>query len=1296
MTDPAERLQLVETTIQVCLARDRPRLASRLRRLQREIASGKPRSRAVDKLAADAAASAQRRSGRLEALPRPTYPDDLPISTQRQRIADALQRHQVIVVCGETGSGKSTQLPKICLELGRGVDGMIAHTQPRRLAARTLASRVAEELRSEVGGAVGYKVRFTDRVSDRTHIKLLTDGMLLAEIQGDRSLLQYDTIIIDEAHERSLNIDFLLGYLKQLLPRRPDLKVIITSATIDPERFSRHFHDAPVIEVSGRSYPVEVRYRPLVSGESREPDRDMQTGILEAVEELAGEGRGDVLVFLPTERDIRETAEALRKRHPPHTEVLPLYARLSAAEQQKAFQSHAGRRIVLATNVAETSVTVPGIRYVVDTGQVRISRYSFRTKVQRLPIEPISRASADQRAGRCGRVAPGICIRLYSEEDYAARPAFTDPEILRTNLAAVILQMEAQRLGAVDDFPFVEGPDRRFVNDGYRLLHELGAVDADRKLTDTGRQLARLPLDPTIGRMLLAGAGQGALTEVLVIAAALSIQDPRERPLDAREAADQAHAVWKDADSDFRGFLNLWRDYREASGRLSRSKLRTWAREHYLSMARLRDWDDIHRQLREYTASMGLRTNTEPAAPAGIHKALLTGLVGAVAVRDEGDQYTGPRDLKLAIFPGSALAKSRPKWIMAGELVETSRVFARVAARTNPQDIEALAGHLLRRNVTEPHWDRKRGRVRAFETTSLYGLVLAARRPVDYARVDAADAREIFLRQGLAEDQVDSRGGFIEHNRRMIAEVQALEAKSRRRDVLVDVEARYAFFAARVPETVNDLRGFERWRRKAEAREPTLLHMQRDDLMAHDASVVTGERFPDYLRVGDLRLPLHYHFEPGDPADGVTVTVPIVALNQVRPADFEWLVPGLLEEKITAMIRGLPKRLRKQFVPAPDFARAVVESLPAGQGSLIDGLRRELQRMTGQDVSPETWDSIELPEHFRMRYRVVDGDGRELGGGRDLAVLQQRLAGHVGDAANAALPGVDQWARDDITRWDFGDIPESLEYEQHGIAVRTYPALEDRGTHVAQTLADSQAGAGRRTRQAVQRLLMLALRDQVKVLSSRITGQKSLQLQYAPLGGSKDLTENMLRMIVDRVFLEEEDVPTTSAAFRSCLDRHRGVLVERGEAEIARIGGVLADYHALRAALRRPRALDGMDSFRDMAEHLEALVFPDFLSALPPAMLDNLPRYLSALRYRLDKYPADPVRDAQRTRQIRPWWEDYLVRAERHRREGTDDPALLDFRLMLEEYRISLFAQAIGAAMPVSDKRLKAQWALVS
>lgn len=1293
MSEPQTPQTLPElyASLALCFGPDRPVLRKRLRGLEQRIRRGQPVERGLQDVQRAIAASRGKVEQRERSRPDLTYPDELPVVARREEIAAAIAQHQVVIVCGATGSGKSTQLPKICLELGRGSRGLIGHTQPRRIAARTLAERISAELGSELGGAVGYKIRFSDQVGPDSYIKLVTDGMLLAEIQGDRELAGYDTLIIDEAHERSLNIDFLLGYLRQLLPRRPDLKVIITSATIDPERFAAHFGGAPIIEVSGRSYPVEMRYRPLEGGDDDE--RGQRSAIIDAVDELAREGPGDVLVFLSGEREIRETAEALRKHHPPGTEILPLYARLSSAEQARAFSPGRGRRVVLATNVAETSVTVPGIRYVVDTGLARISRYSYRTKVQRLPIEPIAQASANQRAGRCGRLGPGVCVRLYSEEDFLARPEFAEPEIQRTNLASVILQMKALRLGDIENFPFIDPPDRRYVNDGYKLLHELGAVDADRRMTELGRQLARLPVDPRVARILLGGQAEGALRETLVLAAALSVQDPRERPLEAQQAADQAQQPFRDEQSDFFGHLKLWDAYREAAHSLSRRKLTAWCRERFLSPARMREWSDIHRQLRELVKAGGARENDEPAEYGQLHRALLTGFLSNVAFNNEGE-YVGPRNLKLAIFPGSGLFKRRPKWIMAAELVETRRVYARDVAEVKPEWIEHLARHLLHRNYFEPHWDRRRARVSAFESTSLYGLVLTARRKVDFGPVDPVLAREIFIREGLVAGAYRSGGRFAAHNERLIEEIEALEAKSRRRDVLVDEELRVAFYAARIPADVYSGAGFERWRGKAERADPKLLFMRREDLMQHAAAAVTGTEFPDRVRVAGMELPLEYHFEPGHPLDGVVVVVPLAALNQLTPEPFDWLVPGLRSEKAVALIKALPKALRRNFVPAPDFASAALQAAEPGELSLREALRRELKRMTGIEIPLDAWDELELPAHLEAGFRVIGSDGETLASGKGLEVLQKELSGAASrDFERSRAP---EWEREGLKRWDFDALPESVAFEQSGVRLRGYPALVDERQSVRLCLSDSPEEAQAQTRAGARRLFMLALPQQTKELRRKLPHRQALCLYFRSVGGCEELVEDLLAAGFERCFMPMGQFPRSRDAFEQRLAEGRARVVETVEDLCDKTLTVLEKFHELQKRLKAGARLTDVDSRQDLAQQLEYLVYPGFVTATPPEWYAHLPRYLEAMLRRLEKLSRDPGRDRSLLRTLRPLWEQYLARAELHRRKRLDDPALREYRWLLEEFRVSLFAQELRTAVPVSEKRLRQQWQAVA
>ncbi len=1263
----------------------------RLAGLRRRAERGKPVDRALGRLRREAEAAAARCRARSELSLIPRFDQDLPVVERRQELAEAIRDNPVVVVCGETGSGKSTQLPQICLELGLGRSGCIAHTQPRRIAARSLCERIASELGTETGHGVGYRVRFTDQVGPATRVKLLTDGMLLAETQGDPELAEYDTVIIDEAHERSLNIDFLLGYLQRLRARRPDLKLIITSATIDPERFARQFDGAPVVMVSGRTYPVDVRYRPL-AGDVEERDRSLPEGVLEAVYELAREGRGDVLVFLPGEREIRETAEALRKHHPRGTEILPLYGRLSAAEQQRVFAPHGGRRVVLATNVAETSITVPGIRYVVDSGLVRLSRYSYRTKVQRLPVEPISQASADQRAGRCGRLGPGICIRLYAEEDYAERPAYTDPEILRANLATVILQMKYLGLGAVEDFPFIDPPDPRFVRDGTRLLRELGALDARERLTELGRGLARLPVDPRIARMLVAAEAERCLTETLVLAAALSIQDPRERPLEARDAADAAQQPWQDERSDFLGLLKLWADFREQARHLSRNKLRGWCREHFLSYLRMLEWRDVHQQLRVQVKTMGFRENDAPADYPALHKALLAGLLGNIGLKVEESVYQGPRNLKLVIHPGSGLAKRRPKWILAAELVETSRVFARSCAEIRPQWVEPLAGDLANRSLGEPFFEERSGRVGAFESVSLYGLLIVPRRRVDYARWDPAGARRVFIREALVAGRLRRQPEFLRHNKALQTELEALEARLRRREILVDEATLEARYDAILPEEVCDGPSLTRWLRRAG--EPAELFLDREAMSAGLHPDLRPADYPERLELRGLQLPLRYHFEPGEECDGVTVQVPLAALNQLSPRDLEWLVPGLLQERAVALIKGLPKRLRKHFVPAPEFAAEALAALGQYQGSLAEGLRRELHRMTGVDVPPEHWDAVELPVHLQLRIEVLDGEGRVLAAGRDLPVLKQQLGHRAQD--QFARTGASHWERTGLRRWDFGDLPERVEMEQAGARWSGYPALRDDGAEgVSLTLADSADGAERLSRSGVVSLFQRELGDITRHMKQHIPNLERLCLWYAPVAPCRELRSDILQTVFRLTFLPDGELPRTEADFRECLAGGRGELNAMLEHVCKLLEQVLERFHQVRKALGRPAGLERMDSLGDAREHLESLVYAGFLNEADLEWLEQLPRFLAGLERRLEKLERNPGRDRQITAELRPWWERYRERAAAHRHKGVADPELAAFRRLLEEWRISLFAQELGTRQPVSAKRLEAQWAQV-
>lgn len=1251
-------------------------------------------------------ASCAQVSARQASVPTVRYDDSLPIAAKRDDIKKALSEHQVLVIAGETGSGKTTQLPKICLELGRGSHGLIAHTQPRRIAARSVASRVADELGTPLGGLVGYQVRFEDQSDANTLVKLMTDGILLAETQHDRFLERYDTIIVDEAHERSLNIDFLLGYLKTLLPRRPDLKLIITSATIDLERFSKHFGDAPIIEVSGRTYPVETWYRPLTSeqdeeGNPVEDDLTVDQAILATLDEIADHERrerkspGDVLVFLPGEREIRDAAEMLRKAQLRHTEILPLYARLSPAEQQRIFQSHAGRRVVLATNVAETSLTVPGIRYVIDSGTARISRYSYRAKVQRLPIEAVSQASANQRKGRCGRVEPGICIRLYSEEDFNARPAFTDPEILRTNLAAVILQMLHLRLGAIDAFPFIEPPDGKAISDGFNLLQELSAVNRENQLTPLGRQLARLPIDPRLGRMLLEGARQGSLQEVLIVASALSVQDPRERPPERQQAADQAHAQWKDVDSDFAALINLWRGFEEQRQALTANPLRNWCRKQFLNYLRLREWRDAHRQLALICRDLHLVVNKEPADYLPVHKAILSGLLSQIGHKAEEGDYQGARQRRFWVHPSSGLGRKRPQWLMAAELVETTKLYARMVARIEPDWIEPLAGHLIKKNHFEPHWEKKRGQVVAFEQITLYGLILVGRRPVHFGPVDPVVSRELFIREGLVGGQIQSRAKCLAANRRLLEQLDELEAKARRRDILADEETLYAFYEARLPEEIHQTATFDSWYRTQSQKDPNLLIMREEDVLAREASEVTAAQYPDTLQFGDLRLSLTYHFEPNHARDGVTVRVPAPLLPNLPAERLEWLVPGLLEAKCIALVRNLPKALRKNFVPVPDFVKAAMARLVFGQGALPQALGHELLRMTGARVSDEAWAEAasQVDSHLRMNIEVVDGQGKFLGEGRDLAELTARFA--AASQAALAMPRHEK-ADQPVQAKAFGQVAQTAQQKIAGLSLTVYPALVEDNGAVREGRFSTQAEAEFQHRRALQRLLLQQLAEPAKFLRGKLPGLTELGLLYRELGRVEALVEDILLASLDSCILEGEDpLPRDGAALASLAERKRGAWAEHAERLARQTLEVLKLWHGLQKRFKGKIDLSQAVALNDIKQQLGHLVYPGFVRQTPHAWFKELPRYLKAIELRLEKLGAQVQKDRVWSSELSTLWAQYQARADKHAQEGKRDEQLALYRWWLEEYRVSLFAQQLGTKVPVSDKRLNKQWTLV-
>jgi len=1289
----AAALSSFDRAIQDGLRKDQHRFKRMLERLRADAKAGKAVTAQLTELQARITESIAARQARAANVPALDYPLDLPVSGKKDEILDALQKNQVIIVCGETGSGKTTQLPKICLEAGRGVAGYIGHTQPRRIAARSVSARIAEELQQPLGQAVGYKVRFHDHTSPDSLIKLMTDGILLAETQTDRFLDQYDTLIIDEAHERSLNIDFLLGYLKWLLPRRPDFKLIVTSATIDPQRFSRHFNDAPIINVSGRTYPVEIRYRPMLVGGDAEDETgdELQRGILEAVDELYRETKGDILIFLIGERDIRETAESLRKHHPADCEILPLYSRLSVAEQDRVFRSHQKRRIVLSTNVAETSLTVPGIRAVIDAGHARISRYSHRSKLQRLPIENISQASANQRAGRCGRIGPGVCIRLYSEADFLRRPEFTDPEILRTNLAAVILQMKSLGLGDLSDFPFLESPDERMVRDGVRTLQELNAIDDKRRLTEIGRKLAKLPVDPRLGRILLAASDENSLTEVAIIVSALSLQDPRERPSDKAQAADQKHAPFKDENSDFLSYLKLWNAFQEQKRHLSNSKLRQWCQSNFLSYLRMREWEDIHQQiLQTAKGELNLRFNQAASEYGEIHRPLLTGLLSNVSFRQEGSEYLGARGMKCQIWPGSVLFKPRPKWIMSAEQVETTKVYARNVARIEPEWIEGCGAHIIKRHHYEPHWEKKAGRAAILERLTLFNLTILTGRRVPLESIDPAMARDLFIRHALVQMEYDSKAPFFLHNRTLLEEAEYLQQKGRRVDLVADEEWIHRFYDERIPPDVVSGVTFENWREQAEKETPRLLFMTQEEITRKEDAALHDENFPDELVLGDLRLRLEYRFEPGHDDDGVTAIVPLHLLNQLPSEPFAWLVPGLFREKLIALIRNLPKATRKYFVPAPDFADRCLPLLDYRHSRLPQALSAALNKLTGFTVAPEEWSEEGLPVHLQMNFALVDERKVVIARSRDLAGLKH--AHHIRAGEHFKALAQEQLAFTGCRDWVFGDLPEGYQAGQiHGVA-----ALVDEGATVGVRVFDSAEEAAASQEWGLTRLFRLAMSNELKYLRKNLPLAATAELAYRQLPAhpflypdfksGRDLREDALDRIMAALFLDGRPDVRNRAAFEERLATCRTDLVQCGMEVSQCINAILALYADLTTKLK----VRSSPAVQDIQAQLALLVYAGFVGTTPYSALKELPRYLKAVQYRLEKSMQDPARDQKQFAELKPFWTNYWDAVKQGK--SLLLPERDAFRWSLEEFRVSLFAQALKTAFPVSAKRLEEAW----
>jgi ATP-dependent helicase HrpA len=1295
-----------------CLCRDRPRLLALFRKAREE--KGEKREKAEQEYAALLERSRSAHAARRAALPKPEFSEELPVNARRADIAALIEQHQVVIVCGETGSGKTTQLPKICLELGRGAAGFIGHTQPRRLAARSVAARLAQELRASVGAGVGVKIRFQDKTAPDSWLKLMTDGILLAETQTDPALSAYDTIIIDEAHERSLNIDFLLGYLKEILPRRPDLKVIVTSATIDAERFSRHFGNAPTIEVSGRLYPVEARYRP-VRGEEADDERDLYDAIVDACDELTRLGPGDILVFLPGEREIREAAEALRKHHfslpaaRAHTEILPLFSRLSAAEQDRIFRPSGGARIVLSTNVAETSLTVPGIRYVVDTGLARIKRYSYRNKIEQLRVEKVSQAAARQRAGRCGRVAAGVCVRLYDEADFNARPPFTDPEILRASLAGVILRMKSLGLADVERFPFLEAPPEKAIRDGYQLLAELGALDEERRLTETGRILARLPLDPRIARMIVAAKTRGCLAEILVIAAALSTQDPRERPQEKQQAADEKHrrimfpGEKAEIRSEFLGWLKLW-DWHahEIEHKKSNRKLVEHCHAHFLSYLRMREWREAHAQLRALTAELGWRENELPGDYESIHKALLAGLIGNFGCKsDESGQYLGARGIRFLIHPGSPLQKKAGAWMLAAEITETTRLYGRCVARIEPEWLEEVGAHLVKKQHFDPHWEKKAMRVAAWERVTLYGVVIQAKRRIHYGPLAPAEAREIFIRQALvggeAEESHARRWPFWRHNQELIREIEALEHKQRRQDLLVDDELIHAFYDRLIPEGIHNGAAFEHWLMAATRENPRLLHLKREDLMRHEAAGVTTEAFPRRLTLSGVEYPLSYHFEPGSPKDGVTLTVPLAQLNPLSASRLEWLVPGLLKEKIVLLIKSLPQKIRARLMPLPECAESFIawadgDEKRMEQGilpPLIDFILRERGlNARGWALTADAFRPDSLPAHFHMNVRLVDEQERQLGMGRNLAELKAEW----GQKARKSFAGLHETPPEytGLTDWTCGSLPEFMEIPVGGQTVFGYPAFCDDGETVSLQVFDAPEEARRRHRLGLLRLFMLQFREQRRAFEKSLPNLTQMTLHYMRLGSADQLKQQIVALTFERACLMEP-WPAGAEEFHARCEAARprlGLLAQ----EIARlVGQTLAAWQALQKKLSASGKTHAAAA-ADIEAQTQRLIHKTFIIDTPFERLQHFPRYLKAVELRLDKLKADPARDARLLADYQTLWTQYERRATQFARQNRHAPELEQFRWLLEELRVSLFAQELKTPAPVSVKRLQKMW----
>ena len=1314
VTEVRKIISELDSQIENCMSRDRFRLGKSIGKLKRNLEKGKEKSKTdqdkqrnadeLERLQQRITSSVAKAQYRADIKPVLDFPTQLPISERREEIVEAIKNNQVVILAGETGSGKTTQLPKLCIEAGRGVFGTIGHTQPRRLAARAVASRIAEEMKVTLGNEVGYQVRFSDKTTDNTLVKLMTDGILLAETQHDRFLNQYDTIIIDEAHERSLNIDFLLGYLKQILPKRPDLKVIVTSATIDLEKFSRHFNDAPIIEVSGRTFPVEVIYRPAVDDDSSD-DLDLSAQVVAALDEIqyfelqkrkSGTALPpqDVLVFLSGEREIRELSNDLKKLELRDTEILPLYARLSAKDQARIFQSHRGRRLILATNVAETSLTVPGIGYVIDPGFARISRYSYRTKVQRLPIEAVSQASANQRKGRCGRIAEGICIRLYSEADFLSRSEFTDAEIQRTNLASVILQMLNLRLGDIEDFPFIDAPDPRLIRDGFRLLEELDAITKAGQMSDIGRQMSRIPVDPRLGRMLVAAAVEGCLAEMQIIASVLSLQDPRERPAAKRQAADQAHQIYRDSASDFIGFINLWNHINEKRDELSSNQFRRYCRKQFLSWTRINEWRELHRQIHLICKELKYKENSSAAGYDAIHRSILHGYISNIGTLDEENQYLGTRNRRFLPFPTSALFKKKAKWVVATELIETSRLYADTVAKIEPEWIEPIAGQRVKRNYSEPHWEKKRGQVVAFEQVTLYGLVIVAKRKVNFGPQDIETSRSIFIESALVEHQFSSKASFIEHNQKLIDQLEGLEDKSRTRDILVEPEVQFEFYDERIPAEIYDQRGFEKWQKSIHKEQPKLLFMEQETLLKTDATEVDRDQFPDRYEFDNLSLPLSYCFDPGDPMDGVTIKIPVASLRQLPEYQLQWLVPGILREKCIALVKNLPKPIRKNFVPVPDYVDAVLETMWPVNEPLTRVLGDKLKRKTGVTINKNDWNLDQLDKHLKMNFQVYGVEGELLFEGRNFQELLIKAADQPAGESQSASTVSHKVTQSGLKKWQFGQLPQLVEEDQEFGMVRAYPALVDQGESVDIQLFETPAEARQSQRKGVVRMIYLAIPQQIKYIKKLIKPDSSKILHYASFSNPEQLQEQLVDAVLQETFLAGHALPYEQSEFEKLIEQGKSELVSHTEKLMKLVTDIAPLYQQTTALLTKkrggPQAKSWQICFDDIEMQLALLMFDGFVIETPVQWLKRYPVYLKAIQQRLEKLPSQVAKDQQISKLMMSYHKK-RIELEKEFLSVENRIALDHYRWMLEEFRVSQFAQTLGTAFPISEKRLDKQ-----